>query len=108
MRSTLSTSMPIPKIMVCAAPASSSRRAHQRFHIAHGLGQAVDYGARHDRVPDVELDDFRNGGDRLDVVVVETMTRIDDQPEARGKFRCGAQPFEFARTGGARGFGIRA
>src|ERR1700687_4632774 len=106
MRSTLSTSMPIPKIMACAAPASSSRRVHQLFHVAHGLGQTIDYGARHDRVPDVELDDFRNGGDRLDVVVVEAVTRIHGQPEARGKFRGGVQPFEFARAGGARGFGI--
>jgi hypothetical protein len=37
-------------------------------------------------VPDVEFDDFRNGGDGLDIVIVEPVTGIHDQPE-RGRKR---------------------
>ena len=98
--------MPMPKIM---RPEPGRARAHQVLHIAHRLGQTVEDRARHDRVADVEFDDLRDGGDRLDVVIVEPMSGVDGQ--ARGdaaKLRGGAQPFELARARGARGFGVGA
>ena len=62
-------------------------RAHQLFHVAHRLRQAVEHGARDDGVADVELDDLGDGGDGLDVVVVEAVTRVHDEPERGGELR---------------------
>src|SRR6202171_537880 len=110
MRSTLSTSMPIPKIMARAPFRSRLRpcRPHQLFHVPHRLGQTVGDGARHDGVADVELDDFRNCGDRLDVMIVEAVTRIHGEPEARGEFRGRAKALEFPGAGGSPRIGISA
>jgi hypothetical protein len=41
-----------------AAPRAAARREHQTLHVAHRRGQAVEHGARDDRVTDVQLDDL--------------------------------------------------
>ncbi len=98
--------MPMPNIMASARCCSSV--AQQRFHIAHRLGQSVDDRARDDRMADVQFDDFRDRGDRLDVVVVEAMTGIHRQAQRGRRFRRAAQPLEFARARRPRGLGIGA
>ena len=42
---------------------------------------------RHDRVADVELADLANRGDRLHVVVVQAVARVDFQPQPGGIVR---------------------
>ena len=48
-------------------------------------------GARHDRVPDVELDDLGNRGDRLHVLIVQAVPGVHLEPEAGGVARGVAQ-----------------
>src|ERR1700719_1923801 len=93
-RSTCSTSMPMPKIMRSRV---RSCAAHQRLHVAHGLGQAIDDGARDNRMADIEFDDFNDRGHGCDVVIIEPMTGVDGQPERGGELCRRAQALEFAR-----------
>lgn len=57
---------------------------HQQTHVAHGFGQAVEGGAADDGVADVELIELGDGGDGLDVVVVQAVAGIDLQALASG------------------------
>lgn len=50
---------------------------HQQAHVADRLGQAVEGGATYDGVADVELIELGDGGDGLDVVVVQAVAGID-------------------------------
>src|ERR1700723_3132852 len=104
-RSTCKTSMPMPKIMSLR---TGSRAVHQFLHIAYRLGQPIDDGACHDRVPDVELDDFRDRRDRLDIVIVQPMTGVDRQPQGGCELRRVSQPFKFAGARAPGRFRVRA
>ena len=52
----------------------------RRFISRDGGPEAAHHGAGDDRVADVELDDLRDRRDRLDVVVVEPVARVHDEP----------------------------
>src|ERR1022692_562031 len=112
-RSAFSTSMPIPKIIwlpatAFAAGALAARREHQVLHLAHRRGQALEHGARDDRVTDVQLDDLRNRRDGSDVVVIEAMPGVDGQSQGCGNSRARALSFEFAGFESTAGLGIGA
>src|SRR5436190_15978597 len=61
------------------------RLADARAHLADGLGEAGEDGAGDDVVADVELRDFRDGGDLRDVAVGEAVAGGDVQAVLRGE-----------------------
>src|SRR5512143_566405 len=78
-RSSWTTSVPMPKIIVCSGPEAAARFQHQCAHVVDRPGQAVEQRARHDRMADVQFDDFRDGGHGLHVVVVEPVAGMHRQ-----------------------------
>jgi len=56
---------------------------------------------------DVQFNDLPYGGNRLDIVIVEAVTRVDGQAERGGELCRAAQAFEFpgARAAGRIGIG---
>src|SRR6516164_4476310 len=63
------TSMPNPTTGIALAP-----RPHQADHLAHRSVDAYQHSSSDDGVPDVQLVDLRDSGDRLDVVVVQPVS----------------------------------
>ena len=105
MRSSCTTSVPMPKIM---RRARSARFDHQALHLRHCARHAVDQRARDDGVSDVQLDDLADRGDRLHVVIVHAMAGVHGQPEAARVPGRIAEPLQLARLTLAARVGIRA
>src|SRR5450755_4914833 len=57
---------------------------------------------------DVQLHDFGDRSDEFDIVVVESMTRVDRQSQRCGQMGGRSQSFELARARGAFGICERA
>src|SRR5581483_10096806 len=57
------------------------RLAHQSFHLAYRVADTGEDRARDDGVTDVQFRDPRDGGDRLDVVIVQTVPGVHLEPE---------------------------
>jgi hypothetical protein len=69
----------------CPIPSSfmSSSLKHQALHFRYRRCQAVNHGVRDDRMTDIQFHDFGNRGDGLNVVIVQAMTGMHGQTEAR-------------------------
>ncbi len=82
---------------------------HQQTHIAHSLGQTIKGGTANDGVADVELIELGDGGDGLDVVVVQTVAGIDLEPLASGIGGAGGDALELGiALGICGGIGVTA
>ena len=64
---------------------------HRFEHLFHRPVETQENGATHDRVPDVQLLDFRYGCDWCDVSNGESMTRVNREAEIRAAARGIAQ-----------------
>ena len=58
----------------------SPRRVHQLAHPQHGGGQPGEDCLANQVVPDVELGELRDRGDRLDVVVSQAVADVNFDP----------------------------
>src|SRR5687768_9405678 len=70
----------MPKIM---GSSSASRLKHQPLHFRHRRGHAVNDRTSDDGMSNVQLDDLRNARDRLNVVVVESVARVNGKSFVR-------------------------
>jgi hypothetical protein len=59
-----------------------SRFGEQLLHLTHGLFDSDDYRAGDNAVADIELDNFGNGGDGRNIIVIESVTAVNFQAEA--------------------------
>src|SRR5690349_8178961 len=76
---------------------SKTRGDHDGLHFLDGVLPADEHRLRDDRMTNVQLDDFRNFGDCLDIRVVQTMSGIDLEPKFGAFQHPLAYTVEFAR-----------
>src|SRR5690349_21422169 len=96
MRRMSTRSLPMPRIM---AGASSRPRLlparHGGAHPLHRGPEPFEHGVADQEVPDVELDNLRNGADRLRGDVVEAVAGMHLEPEPRRLRGAGPDALEF-------------
>ena len=68
----------------------------QGFHVAHGFFPTVKDSLGNNGVTNIELRQPRQGGNRLDVAVVQAMTRIHTQTLRHTLSNTGTDTFQFA------------
>src|SRR2546427_8320593 len=57
-------------------PYTTLFRSHQLPHPPHRLFQSPEHRVAHDRVPDIQLLDLGDTGDRLDVLIRQPVARV--------------------------------
>ena len=93
----------------CGRPGPGKPSGDEGLHLADGLVEAHEDGARDDRVADVELLDARDLGHGSDVKVREPVPRVDVESQLLREFRRGAELRELGlHVLGTYGLGVAA
>ncbi len=86
------TSVPTPNIMTASLAACL---CHEAFHVADGDRQAIKHRTRNDGVADVEFDDLFDDRDFCNVLIVQSMSGIDNKAQVMSVFGCCNNTLQF-------------
>src|SRR6266536_2575200 len=101
-------SIPVPRIML--HDSSSTIVFHQRKHFLHGVGQADNYRAAYDAMPDVEFNQVRDAQQNGQVLGIQPVSGVDPEAQQRRLLRSADETIQFFRASALepKSFGERA